>query len=191
MTIPINNRVILIIGPTTSGKSTIAKRIQEQFDEKSILISHDGILMEVNKNQTQSEIDFEFRIRYITKIKEAVQNQENRLIIIDAVCLQSKNVLAILSTLKMSGLQDSVTLLKTNLPLELHLLFGKQRNDQQFREQTTREKLYSTILNQVGAYRGPLGSLGQEFPYTDEFIIQDPRKVEFTYSISASKQYKK
>ncbi|MDE5587233.1 MAG: ATP-binding protein, partial [Bacilli bacterium] len=135
MTIPINNRIVLIIGPTTSGKSTMAKKIQDQFQGSSVIVSHDEVFYQVNQNQSQSAIELEFRLFYISSILEAISDHQNQLVIIDGINLAYKNVLDILNQLQEIGYKDRITLLKTDLPIDLHLLFCEQRDDERFRRE--------------------------------------------------------
>ena len=187
MNIPINHRVVLIIGPTTSGKSTMAQKIVKGFSGTSVIVSHNDILLTVDQNQPQNVIDLEFRKRYLNQIQEAVSNKENQLVVIDSFNIGKQNVEAILIFLQLLGYQDKVTLLKANLPFSLHLDFCVKRNDKQFRNSTTRSQLYFTMLSQNEFYHGSYGSLYETFPGTEEYMIKDPRDVEFVYSIPVQK----
>ncbi len=182
MTIPIHNRIVLIVGPTTSGKSTMAKKIQEQFQGTSVIVSHDEVFYKVNQNQPQYAIDLEFQILYISAIKEAILDQQNQLVIIDGMELLYKNVLETLNHLREIGYEDRITLLKTDLPIDLHLLFCEQRDDDLLRRNTTHEELHNTILKQSSFYHSSIGSLYSRFEDVDECIIKDPREVQFIFS---------
>jgi len=103
MNIPINHRVVLIIGPTTSGKSTMSQKIVKGFSGTSTIVSHDDVLLTVDQNQPQNVIDLEFRIRYLNQIQEAVLNKENQLIVIDSFNIGKQNVEAVLTFLQLIG----------------------------------------------------------------------------------------
>ncbi len=187
MSIPINHRVVLVVGPTTSGKSTMSRKIRDGFSGTSVIVSHDEVLLGVNQNQPQNVIDLEFRLQYLNRIQEAVSNQKNQLIIIDSFNIGSQNLQAVLLFLQLLGYHDKVTLLKTDLPFSLHTEFCMKRDDLQFRLNTTRNELYLTMISQNEFYHGPLGSLCESFLGTEEFRIEDPRDLEFVYSISENK----
>ena len=48
MTIQISNRLVIIVGPSTSGKTTLSHKMKKDFDGNSIIISHDVVLDKIN-----------------------------------------------------------------------------------------------------------------------------------------------
>ena len=70
--INIKNRVCVLIGPTTGGKTTLAHRIQKEFEGKSVIVSHDEVLKEIPKNQSQYDINTQFRIALLNRGRKPV-----------------------------------------------------------------------------------------------------------------------
>lgn len=52
MNVNINNRLVLIVGPSTTGKTILSKKVKEDANVKSVVISHDEVLNKINKNQS-------------------------------------------------------------------------------------------------------------------------------------------
>lgn len=70
MEVNINNRMVLIVGPSSTGKTTLARKIKQEFDKKAIIISHDETLKRINRQQPQEKIDLEYRLTLIKEIYE-------------------------------------------------------------------------------------------------------------------------
>ena len=117
----LNNRLIIIVGPSTTGKSTLAKKINEESPEKSVIISHDEVLKKVNRNQSQDAINLQFRLKLIEQIAKAINDSSNKLIILDTLNYDSQALLAVLSIIRIFiKYTGGITLIKMNIPLELH-----------------------------------------------------------------------
>lgn len=83
MQIDIDSRIVIITGPSTTGKSTLANKILESSPVKAVVISHDAIADEINDKQSEREKSEEFYIRLVNKVFAALRNSENKLIIFD------------------------------------------------------------------------------------------------------------
>lgn len=182
MCITINSRVVLIVGPTTSGKTTLAKRIKEEFPGKAIIISHDDIAMNLNKNNSKEQSDFEHRMKMISSIQSALDDEENQLIILDTLNIRREGVFAILMLIKLLGVDEEITLLKTNISLETHCSFFKNRNDSLLKMVSMNE-LLKTILEQRAFYEGESGSLNMHYQSTEEIVISNPEDVTFSFEL--------
>lgn len=173
MNININNRLVLIVGPSTTGKTTLSKRIKKEANVKSIIISHDEVLEKINKNQSQEQLDLNFRLTLIKEIAEAINDNSNELIILDTVNVDSKALLAVLLIIRMLiNYTGGITLLKMNPPLELHkrYIFERAKTNSSIR--------FEPILSQVNHYNSNQGSLYKSYDLADEeFIIQNPEDI--------------
>ena len=88
--------------------------------------------------------------------------------------------------------QDNITIIKMDLPLKKHLKLMKKRmqSDPEVAFYYSGfDEYYETVISQRESYEGFDGSLYADFGKCIEFVIEDPKDVEITWSIS--KKYKK
>lgn len=171
----IKTRMVLIIGPSSQGKTTLAKRLEKELSGKNVVISHDDVLSEIDKNQPQFFIDMDFRMLLLEKISEAVHDTHNKHIILDTVNIGKANLAAFIMLIK-SYVSDKVTitLIKLNIPEGLNIEYGKKH----YPELSNVEEL---ILGQREDYQGEDGSLNTSFEGLVEFeyTIENPSKLIF------------
>ena len=128
MQIDIDNRIVIITGPSTTGKSTLANKILESSPVKAVVISHDAIAGEINDKQSEREKSEELYIRLVNKVFAALRNSENKLIIFDVPGINANYIYSLLQIIEMANhYHDNITLIKINLPLETHLKLMKLR----------------------------------------------------------------
>lgn len=121
MNINIDNKLVIIIGPSSMGKSTLAKKMQDDFDGNAVIISHDDILEQTDKNQDQDSMNLEFRLRFFDAVGEAVHNKSNDLVILDTLNFNAQALFAVLMyTRRYLNYMGGITVIKMNLPLDLH-----------------------------------------------------------------------
>ena len=128
MQIDIDSRIVIITGPSTTGKSTLANKILESSPVKAVVISHDAIADEINDKQSEREKSEELYIRLVNKVFAALRNSENKLIIFDVPGINANYIYSLLQIIEMANhYHDNITLIKINLPLETHLKLMKLR----------------------------------------------------------------
>ena len=171
----IKTRIILIVGPSSQGKTTLAKRLKKELSGRNVVISHDEVLAEVNKNQSQDGIDLQFRLLLINKICDAVDDSRNDHIILDTVNIGNKNLMAFLLLIRMSlSVNVTITLIKLNIPEILNLEYGKKHYP-------NIENVSELVLLQRESYQGDEGSLKTSFKGLVEFeyIVENPNEMIF------------
>ena len=184
MEINLTNRLILIVGPSTTGKPNLAKKIKREAPANAVIISHDEVLRKINRKQSQAQIDLEFRLALIQQIFNAVNDLSNEYIILDTLNFNFQALFALLSIIRM-GIKytDGITLIKMNPSLELHKRFILSR--------AKKDKLVdsSTILSQRSYYMSNKGSLYASTNLADEeIIIENPNDI--TLSFGKTKKFK-
>ena len=190
MTIPINHRMVLIIGPTTTGKTTLSYKLQKTAPISTTIISQDDVVISVNNQKNCGMlVSTAIRKKYSSLLKEAIK-KPGELIVLDMLNIRIFDVFETILRIKRQGYFEKITLLKMNLPFKLHDKFCGQRKTFNVPSMTT-EQLFSNMVNQLTWYQSPSGSLHHTFPFTEEYLIEDPREVEFIYPLISSKQYKK
>ena len=128
MQIDIASRIVIITGPSTTGKSTLANKILESSPVKAVVISHDAIADEINDKQSERQRSEELYIRLVNKVFAALRNSENKLIIFDVPGINANYIYSLLQIIEMANhYHDNITLIKINLPLETHLKLMKLR----------------------------------------------------------------
>ena len=60
MQIDLETRIVIITGPSTTGKSTLARSIKESSKINTLVISHDDIASIVNQNNPEQLVKEEF-----------------------------------------------------------------------------------------------------------------------------------
>lgn len=182
MNININNRLVLIVGPSTTGKTTLSKKIEKESQMKSVIISHDEVLEKIDKNQSQKQIDEKFHLEFIHQICDAIDEQSNELIILDTLNFDSKALFSVLFILRMFiNYADGITLIKMNPPLELHKKYVQERS------KVNELVNLSAILSQRMHYISNQGSLFRTYDLAnEEIIISNPENVTLNFGIRDS-----
>lgn len=186
MDIKINNRLVIINGPSCSGKTTLANRIQDEYNGngKCAVIGHDDILAYVDKNQSQEQIDKDFHNYYLGTICNALSMPEIELLILDTLNIEIKRLIAFISVIRgVAPYTDPITLIKMNVEGNIHDEFISMR--------TTDPELVAGIKSQVGIYRGIEGSLNKSIPYCQTSVIKDPRDINIIFDLPKKGTIKK
>ena len=179
MNVNINNRLVLIVGPSTTGKTILSKKVKEDANVKSVVISHDEVLNKINKNQSQEQIDLSFRLALINQISDAINDYSNELIVLDTLNFDSKALFAFLFIIRnFINYTDGITLIKMNPPLELHKKYILERaKDNKLVDS-------SIILSQRRHYISNQGSLFISYSLAnEEIIIANPEDITLNFNI--------
>ena len=173
--IEISTRIVIICGPTSSGKTTMAYRIKNEFNGESIVISHDEVLATINQKQSQEKIDEQFRLAYFNSIKDAYQNKANQLIIIDSVNIRAINLQAFihLLTLFADVRLEEISIVKLWIPEEINIINALQH----YTDKNT-DYVLDCTLQQRQIFSGLIGSLWRRY-VENEIIVTD-----YEYNIS-------
>jgi len=165
-------------------KTTLAKKISSEFKGKSIIISHDDVVNKINKNQPQDKIDMQFRLLLIEQIKDAINDESNKLIILDTLNIGYQSLLAFLCIIKAICYSNEITLFKTDLPFNLHEKYIRERAKKDSKTDL------KTILAQRKFYYSNDGSLKASFSnqyhdylVDDEYIITNPEAITIQFDI--------
>lgn len=193
MQINLETRIVIITGPSTTGKSTLARSIKESSKINTLVISHDDIASIVNQNNPEQLVKEEFYEKLKKTIGKALKDLENELIIFDVPGIKEDYMWALLDLLaKYDEYQDNITIIKMDLPLKKHLKLMKKRmqSDPEVAFYYSGfDEYYETVISQRESYEGFDGSLYADFGKCIEYVIENPKDVEITWSIS--KKYKK
>lgn len=179
--IPKRARVLVIVGPTSSGKTTLAKKLQTQFlPKKAVVISHDDIVNQISHSNfvNQEQQNMQFRIKLIMDIKNAVSSPENDLIIVDTLNVSSTALSAFLILLNffIPGFSTKSILLKVQLPEKKNIEFARKHYPSE-------PEAVQLTNQQICEYRSAQGSLFVKFsglvqaeypvnPLSDTFIFE-------------------
>lgn len=172
MNIDINNRFVMICGPTTTGKTTLAYRIKKECSGNCVVISQDEIIKSFPKGISKNECIRLCKNEVLRSIGIALKDPNVDLVVYETVALTALNVLAIQMALPFLNYHEPMTLLKMSLPIGLHFEFCRERK-RKLNEQPT-ERVFG---NQLTAYYSQDGSLNAKFQNCEEFVITDPRNL--------------
>lgn len=178
MDIKIKNRLVIINGPSCSGKTTLAKRIQDEYNGNGqcAIIGHDDILAFVDKNQSQDKIDKDFHNYYLGTICNALSMPEIELLVLDTLNIEIKRLIAFISVIRgVAPYTDPITLIKMDVDGNIH--------DEFIRMRTTDPELVAGIKSQVSIYKGIEGSLNKSIPYCQTTVVKDPRDINIIFDL--------
>lgn len=182
MEIKITNRLVIINGPSCSGKSTLADRIQEEYSGKCAIIGHDDILSFVDKNQPQEKIDEDFRDIYLGTICNALGMPEIDLLVLDTFNIEIKRLLAFISAIRLFGnYNDQINLIKMNVDSNIHDEFMKKKLMEL--GMANNSYMMAGIKSQVLQYKGIEGSLNKSIPFCDTSVVKNPRNVTISFDL--------
>lgn len=187
--IPISNGLVIICGPSTSGKTTLAEKITELSPyPQTTHISHDTELQQfITNNHLPTEFfltglpeDLEgfFRVQILERLLEALDPE--RFTVYETLCCELPDSPAKLNSLigrlPDLGLSQPLTVLKTFLPIDLHHTFLKQRYKL---IEINWERLNAQRHNFAPAAQSQYFSQGREWVH--EYTIADPQNIEFIF----------
>lgn len=172
--------MVLLIGPTTSGKTILSYQIKKTAPVPVQVISQDEVLRSVMR-QDAGEIStyLRFSQRFIFSLREKIKSHQAFLIVLDMLNIRLFDVYRTILLIKGLGYFGKITLLKMDLPFELHSKFCAMPRD--FITPISTEELFHNMVQQSLYYQSSHGSLKAKFPFTEEYIIEDPREVQFIY----------
>lgn len=182
-TLQIQNGLVFICGPSTSGKTTLAKRIFEQAPYRDkIWISHDQVLIDFIRahgypNEAffggiSEEDDEKFRMGVVKALHDAFF--QRKFVVFDGLYCDAKRLGELLLHMPCFGLDRPITLLKMFLPQELQLQFINKRLSDFDREKLMQQRSEAEKFVAPGHY-------SQEIEWVKEYTIDDPREIELEF----------
>ena len=195
MQIDIKNRIVIITGPSTSGKTTLAKKIKEMSPVKTVIIAHDDIAAMIDQNKTEDEKNDDFWAMLIEKIGESLEDSENKLVVFDVLGIEDVYIYSLLQMIELvSSCYDDVTMIKMNLPVAKHLELVKSRIDSDPNVKLyyrNLEEYWRAIMLQRAYYESSEGSLESDFFVCNEYVISDPKDVQIKFDFVKNKEKQK
>lgn len=195
MQIDIKNRIVIITGPSTSGKTTLAKKIKEMSPVNTVIIAHDDIAAMIDQNKTEDEKNDDFWAMLIEKIGESLEDSENKLVVFDVLGIEDVYIYSLLQMIELvSSCYDDVTMIKMNLPVDKHLELVKSRIDSDPNVKLyyrNLEEYWRAIMLQRAYYESSEGSLESDFFVCNEYVINDPKDVQIKFDLVKNKEKQK
>lgn len=184
-TIQIQNGLVLICGPSASGKTSLARKIYDMapYNEKS-LVSHDAMLKEyIKKSGFKQEMfytglddseDEKFKVSVIRRIRDSLQR--HAFVIYESIYCDVDCLTQLIASFPTLGLDRPLTLLKMWLPLELNLQFATTHPERQaFR--------LDALLSQRAGFNGAIEPkyFASQAEWIREYVISDPRELNLEF----------
>lgn len=184
-TLQIQDGLILICGPSTSGKTTLAKRLFSEMPYRDkLLLSHDKFLKDYLKKIGQpiktfytgleGESDDKFKTAIITTLRDAFARHE--CVIYESLYCVPENLAHLLAIFPTLELKRPVTLIKLWVPQQLQMQFLKQRSD---RHRVDVKALLSQRQSFATCVESGFFSYNTE--WLKEYTVNDPRDVRFDF----------
>lgn len=165
-----NEGLVVLCGPTTTGKTGIARRILKKYEgTNGEFITCDDIDY---KNVQKSKHEYTFLKHSLKKIKCAIE--EKKFIVIKSDIVTEAELYTLLAALRMLGYKGSITLIMMDIDEETHIkyLINRKRAGKPTLKELKRQRkvFYEQILP------------NQDFDYlTDMYIIGDPNSVKIRF----------
>ena len=195
MQIDIKNRIIIITGPSTSGKTTLAKKIKEMSPVNTEIIAHDDIAVMIDQTKTDAEKNDDFWAMLIEKIGNSLENSENKLVVFDVLGVEDVYIYSLLRMIELvNSCYDDVTMIKMNLSVDKHLKFVKSRMDSDSNVKLYYKNLkeyWRAIMIQRAYYESSEGSLKSDFFVCNEYVISNPEDVQIKFDLVKNKSKQK
>lgn len=195
MQIDIKNRIVIITGPSTSGKTTLAKKIKEMSPVNTVIIAHDDIAVMIDQTKTDAEKNDDFWAMLIEKIGNSLENPENKLVVFDVLGVEDVYIYSLLRMIELvNSCYDDVTMIKMNLSVAKHLKFVKSRMDSDSNVKLYYKNLkeyWRAIMIQRAYYESSEGSLKSDFFVCNEYVINNPEDVQIKFDLVKNKSKQK
>lgn len=184
-TLQIQDGLILICGPSTSGKTTLAKRLFDEMPYRDkFLLSHDEFLKNYLKKKgrpmkdfydgLKGESDSEFKTAIVTTIRDAFARHE--CVVYESLYCVPENLAQFLAIFPALGLKRPMTLIKLWVPQQLQMQFLKQRPD-------SRRVDIGALISQRQSFATCVESnyFAGDIEWIKEYVVNDPRDVRFDF----------
>lgn len=182
--IKLTTRIVLLAGPSSTGKTTLAKKLLWQASSLNpVCVSQDEIIRRIPKGLSPDAWENTRQDLFIMAITEALFNPSAKLIIFDTANISHEslyNFLMTIHTLAGEALLTEITLLKLQIPKQRHLENARRHypND---------PDITSRVKEQRLRYEGSDGSLGADYMsdklVSYQFVI-DPETTTFTFDFT-------
>ena len=123
MTLKVEGRTIILVGPKATGKSGVAKRlVNENPLGQGVIVPYDG---------DNSEMNVKNRLKYEEQKERVIAQSIKKELFTVIVCedVSPQKLKSIISTIQLKGLFRKVQVLKFNLSEELHRQFLKRGHE--------------------------------------------------------------
>lgn len=184
-TIQIQNGLVLICGPSSSGKTTLAKKLYNTapYAEKC-LISHDEMLKDfLRQNGFKDDVFYtglkggneeQFKLCVLKVLCAALQKRE--FVIYESVYCNTNHLTQLIASFPVLGLDRPLTLIKMWLPMNLNLYFATKRPEERaFRP--------DALVSQRGGFSRVVESnfYASQAEWIREYTVNDPRQLNIEF----------
>ena len=182
--ITIQTRIVVLAGPSSTGKTTLAKKLLWQASSMNpVLVSQDEIIHRIPKGLSPDAWENRRKDLFIKTITEALDNQSAKLIVFDTANVSHDslyNFLKTIHTLAGETIPTEITLLKLQIPKQRHMENAR-------RHYPDDPDITSRVTTQRKCYEGPDGSLHTDY-LSSELVhcqhIIDPEHTTFSFDFN-------
>lgn len=184
-TLQIQDGMVLICGPSTTGKSTLAKRIVNEAPyQDPVLVSHDemirkylnehGYPQEKFYTGLVGEEDYQFKVSVVKTVRDALKTR--KFVIYESVYCNPENLTTLLTTMPVWGLNRPLTLIKMWPSFQLQMQFLNERPDHSRVD-------VNAIMSQRGGFKKVVAPqyFAKQAEWIKEYTVDDPRKVKLEF----------
>ncbi len=166
--IPSGKAIIIICGPTTCGKSSIARRLLKVRNGK--YISYERIRNSIPKKMGKEKQVLAITKMFAQAIEKAVMSEQY--VVIETPFIEEGQLSGLIVSLRIYGYKTDITLIKVNLPENLHLDYWQRKHNPKPNKKV--------ILQERATFeKGILVTDYSKFGGVNEFTITNPNAVKY------------
>lgn len=115
--VKIGNRVVIVTGPVSTGKSSFCRKMVEQYKGTCRVIT----IKKANPNNAAS-------MSAVLKAKDSIGEEirAKSFVVIQVQSMTYENLVSLISCIRIMGYKDGITLIMLNLSEELHMDFWRR-----------------------------------------------------------------
>lgn len=166
--IPSEKAIVIICGPTTCGKSSIARNILKRCGGK--YISYEKIAEAVPKRMPKEKQMLATTKYFAQKIENAVLNE--KFAVIETPFIENGQLFGVIVSLRIFGYTNQIVVIKVNLSEELHIDYWQRKHNLKpskkeilLERATFQKEILATDYNKNGNVK--------------EYVISDPNNVSY------------
>ena len=173
MEITIKYGTVVICGPTSTGKTTLAKRILREMPwQECELVSHDEVLGSVLRpGMTQSEIDKQFRLTCLSLLSDGIKRRVP--VIYEGKYYEKERLYAFLTLLSIMDPVRPICLIKMATDAKMQREFAMNRSGL--------KPTAKTVRIQNSLFEGVLETHYSEAPNIQEYVVTNPNDLKFRF----------
>ena len=116
--VKIVGRVVIVTGPVSTGKSSLCRKMVEQYHKGTCRV------VQFQRANPSNSAMLENMLKATNKIQEGIQSES--FVVIRTQNMTYESLVSLIVSIRVMGYKDEITVIKMNLPEELHIDFWRR-----------------------------------------------------------------